>query len=147
MSCDSAAAKKNLARFRVRKTKISRFEFCHEFSIGSPGNRRDLDKKTASFGDVICSYLIHAARPNFLCAVSVPFASFRVPCTHVNFLDGIARFHRNRRYILANHKGLLEKSLWVYLFQFRFCSMCFVILQLPKKPSSIRCPKGKDLEV
>ena len=47
-----------------------------------PGNHGDLDKKTASFGDVICSDVIHAARPNFLCAVSVPFASFRVPCTH-----------------------------------------------------------------
>ena len=76
------SCQKNLARFRVRKAKISRFEFCHEFSIGSPGNRGDLDKKTASFGDVICSDVIHAARPNFLCAVSVPFASFRVPCTH-----------------------------------------------------------------
>ena len=35
---------------------------------------------------------------------------------HLNFLDEIARFHRNRRYILANDKGLLEKSLWVHLF-------------------------------
>ena len=62
--------------------------------------------------------------------------------------DEIARFHRNKRYFVDFDKGFFRKTtrgplLPIQVLLGEACNSVAV----KKKPSSILCPKGKDLKV
>jgi hypothetical protein len=63
----------------------------------------------------------------------------------LHLFDGIAWFHWNKHYFMANDKLYLEKSPWTPFCQFRFPRVRPIVLQPWKKPSSIPCLEGKVL--
>ena len=66
---DSAVVKKNLAQFRVRMAKISRFHCRHKISIGSPRCRGPQGTLMEGLGAVIDSDVIYTFHPISLCTI------------------------------------------------------------------------------